>query len=731
MNAGSRKNPKDKDQSEEEEEEIADDNNLQDKDDENEEEEVEMDNNDEEYVEEEVDDEAFDFDEEPEAKPTYNEIKNPEEPIQIEKANENKTTMKLNVKNNLPPKEENSVIRAMTEAEAQENIKKLLSIDLESTGRDEIVDLLMKIDLKNTNDKDLENIRKRKFKKKYNVQSHYNLEKLQSEPQNFVTFKATMKELREIPEPTPDFNTAIKKLKQKMMIEPEAKDNKIYKILFSDKEKNHSDIERLSSVKTDYIGNKVKEYLIQKQKKIENITEKINEEMKQKCTFNPEILNTNPEYDQSVKRSLEQFLEDQNKHKEKIEKKVEEFQKHKEKENQQMKDFARPKINPNSQKIFEEKFKSDDKPFERLYKKRFGNSKTELIENYGMKGSIRSYTENKFPYKKLDKIEEFLIKKEKEKQPITKKEAAEHAKKLYEISHVKTEKLKKLKTKVLNQEGAGILSASYESNKFVLKNVMKKFKEIINSIFADLIKLTGRNTVDFNMVEGGEDPILNQIQLNRVSLIQLNCLLQQLGFITGNDKSITANSPTEENINSQPESVLKLEEKKLVCEMWEALKDSEGFVNVDHLFIFILAVINLYEYYLYSSYMRTNSTEKSSIAEQEASMKEKSENWTKEKEKILSKISTDINSKIVTQARYCSFDADKIFMISFDNSKLINRDFNIFYINFMNSNSIVKKKSLDKIQNRESGRVFKPSINPNSEKLSHEYRKKLAKVRDN
>ena len=283
----------------------------------------------------------------------------------------------------------------------------------------------------------------------------------------------------------------------------------------------------------------------------------------------------------------------------------------------------------------------------------------------------------------------------------------------------------------MNQEEVVILSASYESNKFVLKNVMKKFKEIINSIFADLIKLTGRTTVDFNMVEGGEDPIMNQIQLNRISLIQLNSLLQQLGFITASDKSIPANSSTEENINSQPESVLKLGERKLVCEMWEALKDSEGFVNVDHLFIFILAVISLYEYYLYSSYKRTNSTENPSIAEQEANMKEKSENWTKEKEKILSKISSDINSKIVTQGRYCSYDPDKNFLISFEKSKLIKKDFNMFYINFMNSNSIVKKKSLDKIYNRDSEQVFKPNINRNSEKLSHEYRKKLAKVRHN
>lgn len=725
MDKASKKNPTNEEEYEEEEEEQVEEDENQ----------IDNDNDDdmdgEEYVEEEEDEDVFDFDEiEEDVKPSTSVDDKPQEVVLNETA---QVSLKKDsiVKEELS-NEELSESRHITDAEAKENLQKLLKVDLESTSKEDIVNLLMKTELKATN---IEADKKRKPKTRYNVGSHYNLEKLQSETLN--KYRANINELKEHPELTIDFNTATKKLKKKMMQEPDIKQQKVYKILFSDVEKDKSDVERLSSVKTDYIGRKVKDYLSQKQRKIEDITEMLNEEMKQKCTFNPEIINNAPDSENN-KRSLEQFIFDQNKHLEKVERKVEEFRDKKEKDELQIKEAARPKIDSKSQRIFEEKFKTDDKIYERLYKQRFGAGKNDLMENSGKTAKVRSSTENKFPHetknKHVDKIEEYLIQKEKEKKPISKKEADEHVKKLYESANEKKGKLEKLKEKVINEElkGIGMVTASYESNKFVLKNVMKKYKEQINTIFSNLINSTGTNTLDFTSnTNHMEDPILNQIQLNRISLIQMNQLLQQLGYIS-NDNHNQKNNSNEDishDNQNQPESSLKLEEKKLVCEMWEALKDSDGYVNVDHLFIFILAVVNLYEYYLYSSYKKANDVSVKSDTGVENEKKDKIEkdkyDPNKKKQEILAKISNDINSKIVSQGKYSAYDSDKNFLISFEKAKLVKKDFNLFYINFMNSNSIVKKKAPVKVN---LNQAFKPSINHNSEKLSSEYRKKLARV---
>ena len=623
-------------------------------------------------------------------------------------------------------KHDHSGIRVvdLTEAEAQSNLKQLLNIDLNNTSREDIIDLLMKTEFKPSSAVNTSKIKPNK----YNVESHYNPEKLQN---NTMTvngkFKLNLNESKVNAENKTDYNTTIRRLKNKLLNEPELKEQKVYKILFADNERIQYDAERLSGANTEYIANKVKGYLVKKQKKIDNIAEAMNEDMKQKCTFNPDISTNNPEYDQKEKRTFEEFLQDQNKHLEKVERKVEEIQKKKDKEEQQIQDGARPKIDTNSQKIFEKKIKTEDKPYERLYKQRFSNAKNDIVENYGK--HVRSNTETKFSKeirKKGDKIEEFLLQKEKDKKPSNKKETDEYIKKLYERANEKKEKFEKLKSKVINEEtkGIGLTTASYSSNKFVLKNIMKKYKFIINTIFANIVKQTVRTTLDYDVnLNQEEDPILSQVELNRISLLQMDSVLQQLGFVTesSNEESQSLNA------SLQRESMHKLEEKKLSCDIWEALKDKDGYVNVDHLFIFILAVINLYEYYLYSSFKKSGFAVNS--AEEVPIEKNKTKRDAKEKEAILSKISNDINSRIMSQGKYCSYDTEKNFLITFEKSKLIQKDFGLFYINFMNSNSISKKKSIQSQAYTSVNTELKPQINRNSEKLYVEYRNKLVNVK--
>lgn len=80
--------------------------------------------------------------------------------------------------------------------------------------------------------------------------------------------------------------------------------------------------------------------------------------------------------------------------------------------------------------------------------------------------------------------------------------------------------------------------------------------------------------------------------------------------------------------------------------------------------------------------------------------------------------------------KYCSFDEKNHIIISFEQAKLINVDFNQFYMNWSNydgSSKLVKKKN--KILEDKSGLgekfTFKPHIGNNSKRLYERYRQKI------
>ena len=74
--------------------------------------------------------------------------------------------------------------------------------------------------------------------------------------------------------------------------------------------------------------------------------------------------------------------------------------------------------------------------------------------------------------------------------------------------------------------------------------------------------------------------------------------------------------------------------------------------------------------------------------------------------------------------RYGGFDKENNYIITFDKEKLINKDFKIFYINYSNTTALSAKK-LSQQKHKEPDPTFKPTINPNSEKLCNEFRRKI------
>jgi len=87
------------------------------------------------------------------------------------------------------------------------------------------------------------------------------------------------------PEFTNDFNTAVKKLLLKMTKEGSPDSQELLKILVQDKTKLQSDIDKLDIVKRPHIENKVNGYLAKKEKNLETIKNKLNNEHMLKTYF--------------------------------------------------------------------------------------------------------------------------------------------------------------------------------------------------------------------------------------------------------------------------------------------------------------------------------------------------------------------------------------------------------------------------------------------------------------
>jgi hypothetical protein len=597
------------------------------------------------------------------------------------------------------------------------NIRQLMAVDIEASSKDEIVNMLMlneALDKKSGSPK-----KKIKGKQSFNIQSNYNVEKLNSENNKNSNFQIVAS--KENPEFITDFSTAVKKLLSKMTKETSS-NPELTKILIPDKNKANSEIEKLDLVKPEYIDNKVKGYLSNKQKKLSGIQEKLNEEFIQKYTFSPEIITNEAKGQNSIqRRKFDQFINDQYSHNKKVQDKVKMVTEENKKKEEDLIKESHPKINENSEKICDGKFKIDEPIHMRLYNKRYLSAKKDTLAIIIAEEGLNTQSPDK-KKSKINKLDEAFNKNQKEKKQISKKEADEYmTNKLYKDAVVQSEKIEKIKKKILSEEVKGKENniPGVGSNKLFLQGIMEKYKKAINGVFNSLISSSNRG--ENNVLSDNEEES-NNTQLNRLNLTQVNEVLFKLGFTQ------FLNTDNKESVAS--ESLHRQNEKKLVSDVWEALKDTEGLVNADHLFIFILAVINLYEYYLYLSYKKSPQERRKEETVKEVnnyvSMKNKSKQAQKlnmDKTEVMAKINLDINNKIVNQTKYGAFDENNNFLIPLDKAKIINRDFKIFYVNFMNVKALNKNKKEKK--DTTTTITFKPQINENSNKLSEEFRKKI------
>ena len=456
------------------------------------------------------------------------------------------------------------------------------------------------------------------------------------------------------------------------------------------------------------IEEKVKHWIDRKNKNLEIIQEKLKEDFDKVHTFAPNVQSKDKS---NAKRKFDQFWEDQINHKKKIKEKVDELQKIQ--NIQTNSDYqSAPKINKNSAKIVEEKLKNEQpntKVYERLYQKRNESSKlSALLKPHTNENSCKSLN----PTKKTE----------------------DRVKILYEDAIKRQNKMKEIQNRKSEEK---IHKSSSNSNRYILKKFQKIYKENVEI----LIK---------HIIQGDQEDIMSVNQpLNKINLDQILYLMLNMNFITKDDDETL---PITLNFDI-PLSSSKNIERKLVLEMFENLKDIDGLVNLDHLFIFCLSILNLLEYYIVKSYFENNPGASDIIENNEpeeitpnsnssqkylnsvntssnlkqvkktTSLRILYENDQNALENILQKLNYDLNSRIVINKKYGGIDIEGNFIITFTHSKLIFKDFNLLALNY-NALNFTNKK-IEKNITKEDENKFKPKINPNSKDLGNKYRQKI------
>jgi len=498
-----------------------------------------------------------------------------------------------------------------------ENTNNNNNINLENYTKDDLISLLVNNPI-NVNNEEEEEEEERE--EEINLNLNFNT-KIPEEPEN------------EEDDDT-DFNKALNKVLSNMAKNKNIDNNQLYDLLVSDKDIVENELKKYNFNHNINISSKIQNYIDKKNKNLNEIKQKKEEEFKQKYTFTPVINKKNNI--NNKKRNLNQFLKDQEEYQQKINEKITNIKDSQiKKEEEELK--LKPKIQITSEKMAQEKYKGEE-VFKRLYnkpqKKIFEVKKNEKTHKNNNNSNVNEeYLNNLYQDAKLRE------KKNKEK-----------------------ESLENKKRKEAIQYKAASTSNKYLYNKF--KNLYKiQIEKIITKI--------NKKKLDFN---------------------QLKILFINLNFI-----------PQSQSENEKMNNLLK--------EIYENLKDDQGSMSIDHIFIFCLSILSLFEYYILSNYkmnenISTIQTESNdNQREIVSSISQKNLKYNHSSNKLLQKnysvktvsnndeisskldiINRDLLGRIVNYVKYGGFDLDNNFIITCNHSKLISKNFISFYQYYNNPN---------------------------------------------
>jgi hypothetical protein len=329
-----------------------------------------------------------------------------------------------------------------------------------------------------------------------------------------------------------------------------------------------------------------------------------------------------------------------------------------------------------SLKIYNEKIRTDDKVYERLYKK-------------------RTNKENLFKSPVVNK-----------KHVTSRSHVEKSVNNLYGQYIKKNEKLKELENKVIIETSFAPISSLHSSNKIILIKFINEYNEA---------------TKHFGMSINFHEMIL---LFGKLNLISRKKELEEIIFQNINNNDF---------FSSLNDLKIFTEDKKLSLEVFEIMKDNLGLVPRENLFIFLVCIINLYDYYL----LKTNNI-KTSIETNSNYAKKKDKNQDlnssvlskKEiKENALRDVDQDITKKIIINKKFIGYDEKGNLCINLHMANLIHKHFGLLSINYFSKENQTANENTNKaypFANPQN--TFKPNTNPNSDKLSTNFRKKIKAV---
>ena len=563
------------------------------------------------------------------------------------------------------------------------NVKQLMNMNMDD--KEAVLNLLMKDNLLSKQEANSEEIIKEKNKNKYNYVESRVLNNKKENSYGREGFQINPEEGD--PQFVKDMNTAAFLLKDKI----EEENKEVAKLLLDDINLNCSN----KIITSKQIREKIKKTLHKKRKNLEKIEAKISEEQKITNTFSPIINHRIGE----TKRSFNKFLKDQDDYSKKVVEKKNALLKTAQKENTSR---GKPQLNKTSEEIAKRLKLNEEPAYLRLYKNKDNKLKSKAIE------------------------EEKLIQQQ-EKEEYLKKKLIYNKKNPYSHIESKIDMGKKKHTSVhkkdYNTEFNSINKIRVpESRK--AKSLDKQFKTfdyyIRNKKLLDFKDILSNKIVYNNFGKKFDDIVQNNSDKNELDEISFQKSLKELGMIT----YFSNNNENKEMKNSEStpdillENSLSQNEKKLIGDIFNLLKNDENKIQINDLKKFLNCIIGNQNYELYRNYKIKHANELKNLFPSNKFKKEEiPELMIKNQNKELI---SEINISNPKNNKYISYSNDNQIIIPLEKGKLIKKDFHILGLNYRNN----KKKSKDNLQLIKKF-PFKPSINENSEKLSLKMREKV------
>ena len=254
---------------------------------------------------------------------------------------------------------------------------------------------------------------------------------------------------------------------------------------------------------------------------------------------------------------------------------------------------------------------------------------------------------------------------------------------LYKDRFSRNEKQNELNSKYDEMYKSSNQKTKYtKSNIVILKRFIKQYNE-------NLSKLVNGNNIK-------KTPLFFNFE-------SLNNLIKILHFLSPKEIQNKEGSITE--------SSLSLIEKKLVNDIFKNLKNADNLVSSEHLFMFLLVVLNVKEIH---EEINKVHTEKIELYSPKETMTDNTE--LKEEEM---KSDTKLEVKSITSTKFGLFDKNNSLTISNEIARNIFKDYYLFYLNWSNHFYNLKK---EKKRFKSAQFTFSPKINKNSDTLSRNYR---------